>query len=120
MSLDRKDLVYLYDIFMYSKLVNGFVKGVKYYHYSINKEKQMAVERGVEIIGEASNKLSPEAMESLPNIPWRKIVGLRNRLAHEYKDIKVFKMWELARNDIPVLIRELKKIEELKEYIKQL
>jgi uncharacterized protein with HEPN domain len=53
----------------------------------------------------------------LPNIPWVEIRGLRNRLAHEYDDIKTATLYKIAKNDIPILLRELKKIEGLRKHI---
>ena len=117
MQIPEKDISYLLDMYNYCNTVSEFVKNVKYHHFSTNKEKIFAVERGVEIIGEASNKISDETRARLPHIPWRKIIGLRNRLAHEYSDIKLVKIWNIAKEEIPILIAEIKKIEELREYI---
>jgi len=76
----------------------------------------MAVERGVEIIGEARNRVSDETKEIFPEIPWSEIRGLRNRLAHEYNDIKTITLFKIAKTDIPKLYMELKKIKELRKY----
>jgi len=114
---NKRDMAHLLDMYNYCVIVKQFVKGVKYYHFSINKEKLMAVERGIEIIGEASNRVSDETKDILQNIPWAEIRGLRNRLAHEYDDIKTTTLYKIAKNDIPILLKELKKIKELKKHI---
>jgi uncharacterized protein with HEPN domain len=48
---NNRDMAHLLDMYNYCMIIQQFVKGVKYYHFSINKEKSMAVERGIEIIG---------------------------------------------------------------------
>ncbi len=72
-----------------------------------------ALERFVEIIGEASSQVSRECEEALPNIPWRQIVGMRNRLIHGYGAVDPDVLWDVVHDDLPDLIamvrRELNK-----------
>jgi len=117
MLLNSSDLAYLLDIHECCLEIISFTKGIKYYHFERNKMAIRAVERSLGIIGEASNKLSSETRDQLPHIPWRKIIGLRNRIVHEYRDIIIFRTWEIAKKDIPVLFKQLKKIEQLKKFI---
>jgi len=58
----------------------------------------------LEIIGEAARKISQETKNAHPDIPWKDITGMRNRLIHEYFRIDIEKVWDTVRNDIPVLI----------------
>ena len=68
-----------------------------------------AVERMLEIIGEATNRFEKEvSVEMFSNA--RQIVGLRNRLAHTYDDINEALIWDVIQNYIPVLIREIEAI----------
>lgn len=60
--------------------------------------------RMLEIIGEAARKISQETKNAHPDIPWKDITGMRNRLIHEYFRIDIEKVWDTVRNDIPVLI----------------
>jgi len=71
---------------------------------------QYAVERAVEIVGEAADRLSPAFHQAHPEIPWRKIVGQRNVLAHEYGDVDPSMMWDLARLHLPILIQQLERL----------
>jgi len=57
-------------------------------------------------------------MNTIFLIPWKDIIGLRNVIAHEYGEIKIEKIWHVAKFDVPALLKELKKIKELKPYIK--
>jgi len=64
----------------------------------------------LEIIGEAANKVSPEFRRKYDKIPWKSIVGMRNRLIHGYYDINLDIVWKTVITDIPPLLEELKKI----------
>jgi uncharacterized protein with HEPN domain len=67
-----------------------------------------AVERSIEIIGEAARRVSREFQEQHPDIPWQKIIAQRHVLAHEYGEIKHERMWRVATVHIPALILQLK------------
>jgi len=56
---------------------------VPFAQYMDDRKLQLAVERSLEIIGEAARRVSPVFRESHPEVPWRRIIGLRNVLAHE-------------------------------------
>lgn len=68
-----------------------------------------AVERCLEIIGEAARRVSPEAQQSFPQVPWPKIVGLRNRISHEYGDVDYEEIFLIATVSVPELIVALEK-----------
>ena len=63
----------------------------------------------VEIVGEAASRLSPEDQARYPSIPWREIIGMRNRLVHGYDAIDLNVLWDTIRIDLPPLIDELKR-----------
>jgi uncharacterized protein with HEPN domain len=60
--------------------------------------------RRIQIIGEAARKVSEEFKEDHPEIPWNEIIGMRNKLIHEYFRIISEKVWEAVEKDIPNLI----------------
>jgi len=66
-------------------------------------ERQWLVERGVEIISEASRHLPPELKARHPNIPWQKVAGIGNVLRHNYENIAAAVMWKLAHDDLDAL-----------------
>jgi uncharacterized protein with HEPN domain len=66
-------------------------------------ERQWLVERGVEIVSEASRHLPPELKSRHPEIPWQKVAGIGNVLRHDYESIAAAVMWKLARNDLDAL-----------------
>ena len=75
-----------------------------------NKMVLQAIVRTVEIIGEAASQLSLEHRESHPEIPWNKIVGMRNRLIHAYFDIDYELVFSTVKSDIPILIEQVKRL----------
>jgi uncharacterized protein with HEPN domain len=72
---------------------------------------QRAVELMIMIIGEAAAQVSDESRTHLPNLPWRQIVAMRNRLVHHYFRIDLDLVWDVIRNDLPVLISALEAME---------
>lgn len=65
------------------------------------REKQDAVVRRVEIIGEAVRNIPPDFREQHPHIPWKKIAGMRDKLVHEYFGVDFELVWEVVKNDLP-------------------
>lgn len=66
-----------------------------------------ALVRAIEIIGEAASRVSPEARERLPTVPWPAVVAMRNRLIHAYFDIDRRILWKTATEEIPQLRLQL-------------
>ena len=67
-----------------------------------------AVVRAVEIVGEAASKVTEETREKHRHIPWRAIVGMRNRLVHAYFEIDMDMVWVASTQEIPVLLSQLR------------
>jgi uncharacterized protein with HEPN domain len=118
MPLNENDLSYLIDIVDCIVDINEFTDTVEYYQFEKDKMRKLAVERQLEVLGQAANKISIDTQNSLKNIPWRNIIGLRNKLAHDYGEILAERIWKISKNSLRELLKELEKIEELKEYIK--
>ena len=71
--------------------------------FAVDRRKRWQVERGLEIVSEASRHL-PEAMKARhPEIPWRKVAGIGNVLRHEYARVAADALWRLVRDDLGVL-----------------
>ncbi len=66
-------------------------------------QKHWLVQRGIEIISEASRHLPPEMKARHPEIPWTKVAGIGNILRHSYEQIAAPILWKLVREDIPLL-----------------
>lgn len=70
----------------------------------------LSLTRLLEIIGEAANGVSESFREEHKDIPWKKMIGMRNRLIHGYFDIDPDIVWETVRTDLPPLVLKLEKI----------
>ncbi|MBZ0142828.1 MAG: DUF86 domain-containing protein [Rhodocyclaceae bacterium] len=69
----------------------------------------LAIVRLLEIVGEAAARASEETRTSLAGVPWREIVGLRNRIIHGYDDVDYDIVWETVASDLPALIAALER-----------
>jgi len=76
-------------------------------NYLRDRKLQLAIERLLEVIGEAANRVSLDFQQNHPEIPWRKIVGQRNVIAHEYGEIKQERIWTVVSSNVPGLIEKL-------------
>jgi len=117
MPLNENDLSFLIDIVNCIKDINDFTKEIKYHEFEKDKMRKLAVERQLEVIGQAANKISKETKDDLSYIPWTNIIGLRNKLAHDYGEILAERIWIISRDSLQGLMKELANIEELKKYI---
>ena len=71
---------------------------------------QDAVVRALEIVGEAAGHISEKFRETHPEIAWHKMIGMRNRLIHEYFRVNYGAVWDTVKNDLPDLIEVLKEL----------
>ena len=104
-----KDNAYLEDILEAAKAIRRFTDGVSLDNFKSNEEKYEAVNRKFEIIGEAARRLSPEARNLFPEIPWKLVTAMRNILIHDYDDVDLNVVWDTAQRDLPSLISHLEK-----------
>ncbi len=71
---------------------------------------QLALQKLVEIVSEAANRVSPMTQQRHPEIPWPQIIGMRNRLVHDYDNISLNRLWDTITNELPPLIGQLQAI----------
>jgi len=107
MRPDQKDAGYLWDMLDAARTATGLAAGYTAERYLQDRKLQLAIERLVEIIGEAARSVSRPFQNSYPDIPWRRIIAQRHVLAHEYGDIRQANMWQLVSSYLPELIRLL-------------
>lgn len=106
----KRDKAYLKDVLDAISDIESFIGGISEKEFYKNKEKQYAVVRALEIIGEATKNLSKELRIKHKEIPWKDIAGMRDKLIHGYFGVKWELVWETARNKIPRLKGQLSKI----------
>ena len=108
MKRDYRD--YLVDILESLERIEEFTKGFTLTRFSADEKTQLAVIKSLEIIGEAVQKIPLNVRKKNPDIPWRQISGMRNKLVHEYFGINIKVVWKTIVEDIPPLKPLLDKI----------
>jgi uncharacterized protein with HEPN domain len=71
---------------------------------------QDAIIRNLQVMGEAVKKVSPEVRAAYPDIPWKDIAGLRDRVVHDYFGISLDIVWDVVRNHVPPLREKLRTV----------
>ena len=94
---------YLRDILDMITKVQRFVSGVDMAEFEANEEKVFAVIRALEVIGEAVKYIPETERERYPQIPWRAIAGMRDKLIHGYFVVSVNRVWATVQQDLPPL-----------------
>jgi uncharacterized protein with HEPN domain len=107
MPLEEKDAAYLLDMLTAAQAVVRYVAGKTLANYVGDEILRDAVERRVEVIGEAAGNVSKACKDANPHIPWRKIIAQRNVLAHDYGDIDHEVLWRVATVHVPDLLNLL-------------
>lgn len=110
MQPEDRDAAYLWDMLDAASSILGFAEAKNFEVYLQDRMLQLAVERGLEIIGEAARNVSLEFRLAHPEIPWKSIIGQRNVLAHDYGAIKQDLIWEVVTADLPDLVALLEQI----------
>jgi len=110
MPPEKSDLAYLWDMQDAAEAVIGFLQGKTFEDYMNDRMLRGAVERHIEIIGEAANRTDRGFRARHGEIPWRPIIAQRNVLAHEYGELKHELIWNVAQRHLPVLVRQLREI----------
>ncbi|MGA0197838.1 MAG: DUF86 domain-containing protein [Prochlorotrichaceae cyanobacterium] len=108
--MQPRELSYLTDMLNAAKLAQAFVDGVNWENFELDLMRQAAVTRQLEIIGEAARRISPETQAEISAIPWSQIIGMRNRLIHEYDDLDLEIIWDTIQLAVPNLMVILESI----------
>lgn len=107
MDPDDRNLAYLWDMREAARLIAQFLRGTTYARFESDEMIRSAVERQLEIIGEAARRVTTEFQQAHPEILWRSMIGLRNILIHDYGEVRQDRVWLIATTSIPDLIRFL-------------
>ena len=86
----------------------AFIAALDQAQFTRSKLHQNAVIRSLEVVGEAAAKVSPEFRDAHPEIAWRDMVGMRNRLIHNYSNVSLEIIWDVLQTKLPGLIAALR------------
>lgn len=90
--------------------ISKYTKDLTFDDFENSRMVTDATIRNLEILGEASKLLPEDLKNKYPDIPWRKIVAIRNKVIHEYGVVNLEIIWEIVRNELPTLKDKLQKI----------
>jgi uncharacterized protein with HEPN domain len=110
MPPEGRDTAYLWDMLDAALAIRQFLVEKDYEAYIQDRQLRNAVERNLEIIGEAARRLSTQCREENQQIPWRTIVGLRNIIAHEYDTVRQEIIWSHCQKHLPILVDRLNEL----------
>ncbi len=100
----KSDEAFLLDMLNAAKEASGLAADISQEAFKVSRLHQLAITKALEIIGEAAARVSLEYQRSHPEIPWREIIGMRNRMIHGYFDINYDVVWETAKRNAVELI----------------
>jgi len=100
----RRDDAHIFDIFEAARTASEFMIGIDRAVFDEDVRTRSAVMYQIMIIGEAVGRLSAEYRELHPEVPWRQMAGMRNRLIHGYHDVDLDELWITATGDVAALI----------------
>ncbi|HXH91147.1 MAG TPA: HepT-like ribonuclease domain-containing protein [Thermoanaerobaculia bacterium] len=100
---------FLQDILLSARLAISYLERTSVEEFAKDVQLQDSVIRRLEIIGEAASHIAEEAATELPELPWRKMVDMRNFAIHQYWDVDVNIVWETVRNDLPAAVAAIER-----------
>ena len=94
---------YLHDIMNSVNDIEDFVEGMAFEQFEKDRKTLNAVVRSIEIIGEAAKNVPASVREKYGELPWKKMIGMRNKVIHGYFGVNVKTLWNTVKDDLPPL-----------------
>ena len=108
--MQPRDKSYLLDILTASQLLQAFIADMERETFETDLKTQSAVIRQLEIIGEATKRLSEEVRTKNTDIPWRQMAGMRDILIHAYDHVNLDQVWYATQTSIPELTTKVQRL----------
>ncbi len=109
----RAYTLFLQDILASILKIDEFIEGLNFNEFSTDEKTREAVVRKLEIIGEAARNLPNEFRDKYPQIPWEKMISMRNKMLHEYFGVDEEILWQTITEDLPLLKKQLQNLPEI-------
>ena len=109
-AVTRPVIEFLRDIMDWMEHAQSFVVDIDRREFVDDLKTRSAVERAVEIIGEASKHIPDDIRRQFPDVPWQSMAGMRDRVSHAYFGIDYDVLWQTVTEEIPPLLQRLKEI----------
>lgn len=106
---------YVADMVEHALLAESFVEGVSEEEFADSLSKRFAVERALEIIGEAAKSVPQEVRDLAPQVQWKQMTGMRDKLVHQYFGVDPGIVWQTATSDMSPLVTDLNALLEILE-----
>jgi uncharacterized protein with HEPN domain len=104
-----RDDAYLLDMLLAARDAQAFVADLTRMAYDRDRRAQYAVAHALQVIGEAAARVSQPTRQAIADVPWPEIIGMRNRLVHDYGRVDHAILWNTVERDLPRLILELER-----------
>lgn len=101
---------YLDDSIEAARKIERYTAGVSYEEFCDDEKTVDAVLRNFEVIGEAAKNVPEDVQQEYPDVPWREMAGMRDKLIHGYMTIDLEIVWATVENDIPSLLTQLETV----------
>ena len=98
------------DILLSMERISTYIGEMDQQSFASDTRTADAVVRNLEIIGEAATRIPEEFKAGHPEVPWRRVVGLRNRIVHEYFGVDIGIVWSVVSQDLPHLKSQIQDI----------
>jgi uncharacterized protein with HEPN domain len=93
-----------------ARLVEEFARGRSRADFEDDRQLRFALLYALQIVGEASRRVSDDLRRAHPEVPWQDIAGFRNRVVHGYFDVDLDRVWAIVTADVPTLVAQLKSL----------
>jgi uncharacterized protein with HEPN domain len=110
MKQEREYTDYLRDIVDAIVKIENFTEGMDEDRFVADEKTVFAVIRALEIIGEATKNIPPSVRDNYPQVPWRDVAGMRDKLTHGYFGVNLNRVWQTVQNDLSPLRDAVTKI----------
>lgn len=108
--MHKDDIAYLEHILDRANKIIQFTQGMTESDFLEDEKTQSAVIRELEVIGEATKRISDNYKNSHTEIPWKLMSGMRDVLIHDYEGVDPYTVWDTIQQNIPILIEQMKKL----------